>query len=306
MTGLAYPVPPAMTPDLTSVLLSAHAPMSGGGRRSQPGTVPPNRAKVGAAALRPLLAASLVALGALAPLAGRAWEVRGGGFDGDRSRGGGAYHFSGSNWQGGYNGGHPLYGDGARPAYGQGFNSGPYNRPAAVNPYNSNYNRINNYSYNRAVVNPYNRAYNGPNNFYNRPYNGYHPAWNNGGYWNSRPWNAGWYRWQPNSWGWWGANAMAWGLAGLASGAAITALVNNAAAVQSPVIVVPQTNYQLNYGSVEAVGTYGASFSYLVNGMPVYGGANCQQGLLNGQIPANGNQAQLLNAVCQVAYGNGG
>jgi hypothetical protein len=39
--------------------------------------------------------------------------------------------------------------------------------------------------------------------------------------------------------------------------------------------------------------------------MPLYGGANCQQGLLNGQIPATGNQAQLLNAVCQVAYGNG-
>jgi len=303
-----------MTPDLTSISLSSRPPMPGGGRRSQPATVPPNRAKAGAAALRPLLAASLVALGALAPLAGQAWEVRGGGFDGDRAGGGGAYHFSGSNWQGGYNGGHPLYGDGARPAYGdgarpaygQGFNPGPYNRPAAVNPYNSNYNRINTYPYNRAVVNPYNRAYNGPNNFYNRPYNGYHPAWNNGGYWNSRPWNAGWYRWQPTSWGWWGGNAMAWGLAGLATGAAITSLVNNAAAVQSPLIVVPQTNYQLNYGSVEAVGNYGVSFSYLVNGLPLYGGANCQQGLLNGQIPANGNQAQLLNAVCQVAYGNGG
>jgi len=39
-----------------------------------------------------------------------------------------------------------------------------------------------------------------------------------------------------------------WSLAGLATGAAITSLVNNAAAVQSPLIVVPQTNYQLNYG----------------------------------------------------------
>ena len=96
------------------------------------------------------------------------------------------------------------------------------------------------------------------------------------------------------------------GLAGLATGATMTSLVNNAAAGQSPLIVVPQTNYQLNYGSVEAVGNYGVSFSYLVNGLPLYGGANCQQGLLNGQIPANGNQAQLLNAVCQVAYGNGG
>ena len=43
--------------------------------------------------------------------------------------------------------------------------------------------------------------------------------------------------------------------------------------------MVPQTNYQLNYGSVEAVGSYGVSFSYVVNGLPLYGGANCQQGL---------------------------
>lgn len=267
------------------------------------------RGKTGAAALRPVLAASLVALGALTPMAGLAWEVRGGGVDVNRTSidrtSGDAYHFNGNDWHGGYNGAHPLYGDGVRPAYGQGFNPGINNRPAAVNPYNSNYNRYNGYSYNRGALNPYNRPYNGPNNFYNRPYNGWHPAWNNGGYWNSRPWNSGWYRWTPNTWGWWGGNAMAWGLAGLATGAAITSLVNNAAAVQSPLIMVPQTNYQLNYGSVEAVGNYGVSFSYVVNGMPIYGAANCQQGLLNGQIPSNGTQAQLLNAVCQVAYGNG-
>ena len=95
-----------MTPDLTCVSLSSRPQIPGGGRRSLPASVPPNRTKAGATALRPLLAASLVALGALAPLAGQAWEVRGGGFDGDRAGGGGAYHFSGSNWQGGYNGGH--------------------------------------------------------------------------------------------------------------------------------------------------------------------------------------------------------
>lgn len=32
---------------------------------------------------------------------------------------------------------------------------------------------------------------------------------------------------------------------------------------------------------------------------------NCQQGLLNGQIPIDADQAQLLNAACQVAYGPG-
>ena len=299
-----------MTPDLPSLCLPLRPPIGPQGGRKPAPTPRQKLAKAGAAALRPVLAASLVALGAMAPLAGLAWEVRGGAVDVDRGGVGGAYHFNGDDWRGGYNGAHPLYGDGARPAYGQGFNPGINSRPAGVNPYNSNYNRINNYPYNRAVFNPYNRpyngAYNGPNNFYNRPYNGWHSGWNNGGYWNSRPWNAGWYRWAPNSWGWWGGNAMAWGLAGLATGAAITSLVNNAAAVQSPLIMVPQTNYQLNYGSVEAVGNYGVSFNYLVNGMPVYGAANCQQGLINGQIPNNGNQAQLLNAVCQVAYGNGG
>jgi hypothetical protein len=147
-------------------------------------------------------------------MAGLAWEVRGGGVDVNRVDvnrvgGGDAYHFSGNDWHGGYNGAHPLYGDGVRPAYGQGFNPGTNNRPAAVNPYNSNYNRYNAYPYNRGAINPYNRPYNrpynGPNNFYNRPYNGWHSAWNNGGYWNSRPWSAGWYRWTPNTWGWWGA-----------------------------------------------------------------------------------------------------
>ena len=289
-----------MTPDLPSISFSRQPPIAPGAALAPASTSRQSLAKAGAAALRPLLATSLVAVGAMAPLAGLAWEVRGGGVDVDRAGGDGAYHFNGDDWRGGYNGAHPLYGDGARPAY-----PGVNTRPAAVNPYNANYNHPNPYPYNRGVINPYNRSYNGANNFYNRPYNGYHPAWNNGGYWTSRPWNTGWYRWAPTSWGWWGGNAMAWGLAGLATGAAITSLVNNAAAVQSPLIVVPQTNYQLNYGSVEAVGNFGVSFSYLVNGMPLYGGANCQQGLLNGQIPATGNQAQLLNAVCQVAYGNG-
>ena len=31
----------------------------------------------------------------------------------------------------------------------------------------------------------------------------------------------------------------------------------------------------------------------------------CQQGLLNGQIPGTAHQAQLLNATCQVAYTSG-
>ena len=70
--------------------------------------------------------------------------------------------------------------------------------------------------------------------------------------------------------------------------------------------MVPQTSYELNFGSVEAVGTTGASFSYNVDGSTLMGAANCQQGLLNGQVPGTSDQAQLLNAVCQVAFGSGG
>ena len=142
------------------------------------------------------------------------------------------------------------------------------------------------------------------NNYYNRGYNGWNNNWRNGGYWGNRPWNAGWYGgW--GGWGWWGASAAAWGVAGLATGAAITSLVNNAADSSSTVIVVPNTSYELNYGSVESVGNYGASFSYNIDGFMLMGAANCQQGLLNGQVPSSSDQAQLLNAVCQVAYGSG-
>jgi hypothetical protein len=82
--------------------------------------------------------------------------------------------------------------------------------------------------------------------------------------------------------------------------------VNNAADKQQTVIVVPGSTYQLNYASVESVGLYGVSFAYDIgNGVTLNGAANCQAGLLNGQVPATAPQAQLLNAVCQVAYGKG-
>lgn len=200
---------------------------------------------------------------------------RGGGWGGagrdGGNWGGGNYHFQNDNWQRGYQGYHPMYGDGARNS----FNNDTFNRSVNVN-----------------------------NNFYNRDYNGWNNNWRNGGYWNNRPWNAGWYGgW--GGWGWWGANAAAWGIAGLATGAAITGLVDAAANNSSPVIVVPNTSYELNYGSVEAVGSYGVSFNYNVDGSALMGAANCQQGLLNGQVPGTPDQAQLLNAVCQVAYGAG-
>lgn len=228
-----------------------------------------------------VLLSCLLASAALMPMAADARGFGGGGgrgfAGGGRTWGGGSYQFQGGDWQRGYGGYHPMYGEGSRPAW----NSG-------------NRDSFNNDTFNRNVN----------NNFYSRDYNGWNSNWANRGYWNSRPWNAGWYGgW--GGWGWWGANAAAWGMAGLATGAVIGGLVNAAANNQSPIIVVPDTSYQLNYGSVESVGTYGASFNYYVDGHMLIGAANCQQGLLNGQIPGTPDQAQLLNAVCQVAYGSG-
>ena len=81
-------------------------------------------------------------------------------------------------------------------------------------------------------------------------------------------------------------------------------LVDEASNQQPSVIQVPDSNYQLNYGTVDAVGNSGANFSYSVaSSAPVQGGANCQEGLLDGQVPSRAAQAQLLNAACQVAYG---
>lgn len=206
----------------------------------------------------------------------------GGGFD----RG---YHFGGDDL-GGYRGSHPMFGDDVRPHWG-----------------GDNFDQRNVNVDNQRNININNQHINVDQNFYNRPYNGWHPNWANGGYWAHRPWNAGWYHWAPTTWGWWGGSAAAWGLAGLATGVAITELVNSAAAQQSPVIVVPESNYQLNYGSVEAVGTQGASFSYTVSGgADLQGAVNCRQGLLNGQVPQTAANAQLVNAVCQVAFGSAG
>lgn len=252
-----------------------------------------------------LLAASLL----LSPVA----HARGGGFGGGGFRGGGfgGYHFSGGDrdagggdWRSGYQGYHPMFGDGSRSNWDNrdtdSFNNNRLNNSGLndnrINTINNNQ-RFSNDDFNQRNVNV-------NNNFYNRNYNGWNDAWRNGGYWGNRPWSTGWYGgW--GDWGWWGAGAAAWGIAGLATGVAITSLVNQASTQKSTVIVVPNTSYQLNYGSVEAVGAYGATFFYTVNGSQLLGAVNCKQGLLNGQIPSDADQAQLLNAVCQVAYGRG-
>jgi hypothetical protein len=205
----------------------------------------------------------------------------------------------------GYGGSHPLYGAGSRTPWtghnisAEQFRSGRY--PGGPN---AGFGR-GGFGRQGWQGGGFNEAKYNQNNFYNRNFEGWNSQWNNGGYWGNRPWGYGWYNWSPDSWGWWGGNSGGWDLAALATGAVITDLVDQAANQQSPVIDVPDSNYQLNYGSVDGVGSSGANFSYAVANTPtpIKGEANCQEGLLDGQIPSTTSQAQLLNAACQVAYG---
>lgn len=236
---------------------------------------------------------SALVLALLVPAAGVARDG-GGGHGG--GHGGGGYRAAG-----GY---HHAYGGGARtPALNHNISRDDYNRATNGGRDRFDANRLGwgNRNWNDGDWRGDRWGY---NNWGNRWNGGWNNQWNNGGYWGDRPWSYGWYNWSPNTWGWWGGNAEAWGLAGLATGAVITDLVNNASDQQSPVIEVPDSNYQLNYGTVDAVGNSGANFSYSVaSSPPVQGGANCQEGLLDGQVPSSAAQAQLLNAACQVAYG---
>ena len=197
-----------------------------------------------------------------------------------------------------------MYGGGARtPALGRNISRDDYNRATNGGRDRFDANRLGwgNRNWNDGDWRGNNWGY---NNWGNRWNGGWNNNWANGGYWGDRSWSYGWYNWSPNTWGWWGNNAAGWGLAGLATGAVITDLVNQASDQQSSVIEVPDSNYQLNYGTVDAVGNSGANFSYSVaNSPPVQGGVDCQDGLLDGQVPSTAAQAQLLNAACQVAYG---
>jgi plastocyanin len=122
----------------------------------------------------------------------------------------------------------------------------------------------------------------------------WHASWAYGGYWAARPWAYGWY----------GTAPVAWGVAGMATAAAITSSVNAAAAQQSTVIVVPQTGYQLNYASVQAIAPDSVSFTWSSGAVTQAAIGQCRQGTLNG-IPATAVNAHLLNAACVVAYGAG-
>ena len=131
------------------------------------------------------------------------------------------------------------------------------------------------------------------------------PGWARPGWGYARPWNYGWYGgWASPSWGWWGARAAVWGIGALASAAIINEAVDNAINSQQTMFVVPNSNYQLLYGTVQPLGSTGVQFAVNANGNTYQLSADCQSGLLNGVQPASAAEAELLNAACQVAFGN--
>lgn len=285
-----------------------------------------------------LLAAAAVAISSAAPAAaalslhqpgaasaGETQIARGGG--GGRGGGGfgGGGRGGGSGFGGGGRGGGDRMGGGggrAPSGFGQaggGFNRGnttpsggwsnranlgsgggpslnrPTSRPAAF-PGNGNWQTGNRWSGNTVNVN---RNWNRVTNV------NVNAGWARPGWGVARPWNWGWYGgWSSPPWGWWAARTAAWGVSTLASAAIINNAVNNAIAASSTMIVVPDTNYQLLYGTVQPVGSGSVSFVVDANGNQYQLTADCNQGLINGQQPQSIQEAQVLNAACQVAFGS--
>jgi len=132
-----------------------------------------------------------------------------------------------------------------------------------------------------------------------------YPGWARPGWGVARPWNYGWYGgWNTPSWGWWGARAAAWGIGTLATAAIINDAVDDAVDDHVSYIVVPNTNYQLLYGTISPSGSAGVMFDVTAAGATYQLMADCNRGTLNGQDPQSAAEAELLNAACQVAYGS--
>jgi hypothetical protein len=68
-------------------------------------------------------------------------------------------------------------------------------------------------------------------------------------------------------------------------------------------IVVPNTSYELQFGTVQPVGEASVSFVVTANGISYQLTADCNAGTINNRQPNSSQEAELLNAACQVAYG---
>ena len=132
----------------------------------------------------------------------------------------------------------------------------------------------------------------------------YGNGWYSGNNWyNNRPWNSGWYGGSYyNNWGWYPGRAAAWGVASMATFGVINSLVNTAQSNEVSYIVVPDSEYSLYYPSVTATGDT-VTFEADDGDSTARFYADCRQGTINGGTPNNGNEAHLLNAACQVAFG---
>lgn len=164
--------------------------------------------------------------------------------------------------------------------------------------FNRNVNRTTNRNVNRDINRNWNRTVNV--NSLNVS-----PGWARAGWGVARPWNTGWYGgWATPTWGWWGARAAAWGIGTLATAAIINNAVDNAISNNVSYIAVPDSNYQLLYGTVAPSGSSSVSFAVTAEGSTYQLSADCNAGTINGQQPSNASEAELLNAACQVAYGS--
>nr|WP_208677402.1 hypothetical protein [Synechococcus elongatus]QFZ92365.1 hypothetical protein EKO22_08380 [Synechococcus elongatus PCC 11802] len=130
------------------------------------------------------------------------------------------------------------------------------------------------------------------------------PAWVNRNWAVSRPWGGyGWYGgWTSPPWGWWTANTAIWGITTLASAAIISSSVNNAISNNVVYIPVPNSSYQLYYGTINPINTSQVEFAFGYQDQTFQVNADCEQGLLNGQPPSTAEEAELLNAACQIAF----
>lgn len=127
----------------------------------------------------------------------------------------------------------------------------------------------------------------------------------NRGWYNNRPWGGGWYGGWSSSppWGWWFGQSLVWGFTTLATAAIINNAVDRAIERRQPTVLVPDSNWQLYYGSVQPVQDSGVTFA-VYNGSGTYEmEADCNEGLLNGEVPTTPAEAQLINAACQVTFG---
>ncbi len=130
-------------------------------------------------------------------------------------------------------------------------------------------------------------------------------GWARPGWGVARPWNYGWYGgWSTPTWGWWGARAATWGIATLATASIINNAVNSAISANQTYILVPNSSYQLIFASVVPTSSSVVSFAVTADGGTYQLTADCNAGLLDGHQPQSAAEAELLNAACQVAFGN--